>query len=66
MIRVALATAVRTLPRGAGLAYEPNGRVSDIADDHSVETFHSHYAHGTTLRVIAGNVITAAQQRWFA
>ncbi|MFD9521082.1 hypothetical protein [Streptomyces sp. NPDC059979] len=41
------------------------GRVSDIADDHSVETFHSHYAHGTTLRVIAGNVITAAQQRWF-
>ncbi|WP_406399632.1 hypothetical protein OH805_11275 [Streptomyces sp. NBC_00879] len=42
------------------------GRVSDIADDHSVETFHSHYAHGTTLRVIAGNVITAAQQRWFS
>lgn len=40
------------------------GRVSDIADDHSVETFHGHYAHGTTLRVIAGNVITAAQQRW--
>ncbi|WP_141709115.1 hypothetical protein [Streptomyces sp. BpilaLS-43] len=41
------------------------GRVSDIADDHSVETFHGHYAHGTTLRVIAGNVVTAAQQRWF-
>ncbi|NUK26029.1 hypothetical protein [Streptomyces lunaelactis] len=41
------------------------GRVSDIADDHSVETFHGHYAHGTTLRVIAGNVITAAQRRWF-
>lgn len=41
------------------------GRISDIADDHSVETFRSHYAHGTTLRVISGNVITAAQQRWF-
>ncbi|MET9881465.1 hypothetical protein ABZZ36_43920 [Actinacidiphila glaucinigra] len=41
------------------------GRVSDIADDHSQETFHGHYAHGTTLRVIAGKVITSAQQRWF-
>ncbi|MFE2089829.1 hypothetical protein [Streptomyces sp. NPDC059460] len=41
------------------------GRVSDIADDHSEEVFHGHYAHGTTLRVIAGNVITAAQNRWF-
>ncbi|MEU1854192.1 hypothetical protein ABZ499_34280 [Streptomyces sp. NPDC019990] len=30
------------------------GRVSDIADDHSVQTFHRHYAHGTTWRVIAG------------
>lgn len=42
------------------------GRVSDIADDHSVETFHGHYAHGTTLRVISGKVITAAQHRWFS
>lgn len=41
------------------------GRISDIADDHSVETFRGHYAHGTTLRVIAGGVITAAQKRWF-
>lgn len=41
------------------------GRISDIADDHSVETFRGHYAHGTTLRVIAGSVITTAQQRWF-
>ncbi len=40
------------------------GRVSDIADDHSVQTFHRHYAHGTTLKVIAGSVITAAQTRW--
>jgi hypothetical protein len=28
--------------------------------------FHGHYAHGTTLRVIAGHVITFAQQRWFS
>ncbi|WP_261719542.1 hypothetical protein [Streptomyces sp. FZ201] len=41
------------------------GRVSDIADDHSEEVFRGHYAHGTTLRVISGNVITAAQRRWF-
>lgn len=41
------------------------GRISDIADDHSEETFRGHYAHGTTLRVIAGDVITAAQRRWF-
>lgn len=46
------------------LAYQ--GRVSDIADDHSVEVFQGHYAHGTTLKVLAGQVITAAQQRWFS
>jgi len=40
------------------------GRISDIADDHSEQTFRGHYAHGTTLRVIAGEVITAAQRRW--
>ncbi|MEU4427542.1 hypothetical protein AB0F81_43540 [Actinoplanes sp. NPDC024001] len=40
------------------------GRISDVADDHSEATFRGHYAHGTTLRVIAGNVITTAQQRW--
>lgn len=41
------------------------GRISDIADDHSVQTFQRHYAHGTTLKVIAGHIITAAQQQWF-
>jgi hypothetical protein len=46
------------------LAYR--GRINDIADDHSVEVFRGHYAHGTTLHVIAGHVITTAQQRWFA
>ncbi|MEE6262611.1 hypothetical protein [Plantactinospora sonchi] len=40
------------------------GRISDVADDHSEQTFRSHYAHGTTLRVIAGDVITTAQRRW--
>lgn len=40
------------------------GRISDIADDHTAATFRSHYAHGTTLRVIAGKVITGAQQHW--
>ena len=40
------------------------GRISDIADDHSEQTFRGHYAHGTTLRVIAGDVITTAQRRW--
>jgi hypothetical protein len=41
------------------------GRISDVADDHSVEVFRGHYAHGTTLRVIAGDVVAAAQRRWF-
>jgi hypothetical protein len=42
------------------------GRISDIADDHSEEAYRGHYAHGTTLRVISGKVITGAQQHWFA
>ncbi|MET7388301.1 hypothetical protein ACFYPT_04245 [Streptomyces sp. NPDC005529] len=42
------------------------GRITDIADDHHEETFRGHYAQGTTLRVISGKVITAAQQSWFA
>ncbi|WP_435204924.1 hypothetical protein [Micromonospora sp. bgisy143] len=40
------------------------GRISDIADDHSAQTFRGHYAHGTTLRLIAGDVVTAAQRHW--
>ncbi|MFC8779440.1 hypothetical protein [Streptomyces nigra] len=42
------------------------GRISDIADDHTEETFRGSYAHGTTLRVIAGQVITTAQQHWLS
>ncbi|MGW1538791.1 hypothetical protein ACWCPM_00575 [Streptomyces sp. NPDC002309] len=42
------------------------GRITDIADDHHEETFRGHYAQGTTLRMISGQVITAAQQSWFA
>ncbi|MGF2209496.1 hypothetical protein [Streptomyces albidoflavus] len=41
------------------------GRMTDIADDHHQETFRSHYAQGTTLRMISGRVITTAQQSWF-
>nr|WSU77556.1 hypothetical protein OG499_33395 [Streptomyces anulatus] len=41
------------------------GRITDIADDHHEETFRGHYAQGTTLRVVSGQVITAAQQSWF-
>ncbi|MFI6145106.1 hypothetical protein [Streptomyces sp. NPDC051109] len=41
------------------------GRITDIADDHHQETFRGHYAQGTTLRMISGQVITAAQQSWF-
>ncbi|MEU7261686.1 hypothetical protein AB0B21_38705 [Streptomyces rimosus] len=41
------------------------GRVSVAADDHLEETFAGHYAQGTTLRVISGEVIIAAQDHWF-
>ncbi|MCX4744511.1 hypothetical protein OG455_03080 [Kitasatospora sp. NBC_01287] len=41
------------------------GRVSVAADDHLEETFAGHYAQGTTLRIISGDVITAAQEHWF-
>lgn len=42
------------------------GRLSVAADDHTQETFAGHYAQGTTLRIISGEVITAAQRHWFA
>ncbi|MGW0749800.1 hypothetical protein [Streptomyces sp. NPDC002587] len=41
------------------------GRITDIADDHHEATFRGHYAQGTTLRMISGQVITTAQQSWF-
>lgn len=41
------------------------GRVGIAADDHTRETFAGHYAQGTTLRIISGEVITAAQRHWF-
>ncbi|MGW8490346.1 hypothetical protein [Streptomyces sp. NPDC055886] len=41
------------------------GRITDIADDHHQETFRGHYAQGTTLRMVSGRVINAAQQSWF-
>ncbi|MEV4840383.1 hypothetical protein AB0K05_38165 [Nonomuraea sp. NPDC049486] len=41
------------------------GHIADAADDHYEETFRGHYAQGTTLRVISGEVINAAQDHWF-
>ncbi|MCQ4081953.1 hypothetical protein NGB36_15385 [Streptomyces sp. RB6PN25] len=40
------------------------GRVSDVADDHTEQTFWGHYAHGTTLHLISGDTITRAQRTW--
>ncbi|MET9079002.1 hypothetical protein ABZX95_44400 [Streptomyces sp. NPDC004232] len=40
------------------------GVVSDAADDHTEQVFWGHYAHGTTLRTMAGHTITRAQQDW--
>lgn len=41
------------------------GRIADAADDHHEETFRGHYAQGSTLRVLSGEVIATAQQHWF-
>ncbi|MGW8992532.1 hypothetical protein ACWGRF_21720 [Streptomyces zhihengii] len=41
------------------------GRISDAADDHTEEAFASHYAQGTTLRILSGRTIATAQQHWF-
>ncbi|MER6384809.1 hypothetical protein [Streptomyces sp. NPDC001250] len=44
-----------------------SGKNTDVRVRHMEieEVFRGHYAHGTTLRMISGNVITAAQSRWF-
>jgi hypothetical protein len=42
------------------------GRIADAANDHHEEVFRGHYAQGTTLRVMSGQVITTAQEHWFA
>ena len=41
------------------------GRISAAADDHTEETFATHYAQGTTLRIMSGRTIATAQQHWF-
>ncbi|AKL66098.1 hypothetical protein [Streptomyces sp. Mg1] len=41
------------------------GRISAAADDHTEETFATHYAQGTTLRILSGRTIATAQQHWF-
>ncbi|TDC60868.1 hypothetical protein E1258_13450 [Micromonospora sp. KC207] len=40
------------------------GSISDLADDHTAETFWGHYAHGTTLHLISAQAITRAQRTW--
>lgn len=52
MIRVALATAVRTLPRGAGLAYEPK------FDGHRLVIVRSET--GVVLQARSGRIVTSA------
>lgn len=52
MIRVALAAAVRTLPRGAGLAYEPK------FDGHRLVVLRS--ATDVTLQARSGRIVTSA------
>ncbi|WP_145969085.1 hypothetical protein [Streptomyces hyaluromycini] len=43
------------------------GAVADLAgDDHHVEVFRRHYAHGTTTHVLAGRALTGVQQKVFA
>ncbi|WEO93004.1 hypothetical protein A6P39_002265 [Streptomyces sp. FXJ1.172] len=43
------------------------GTIADLAgDDHHVEVFRRHYAHGTTAHVLAGRAVTTAQQKVFA
>jgi hypothetical protein len=41
------------------------GRIADVANDHHAEVFRGHYAQGTTLRMMSGRVISAAQNHWF-
>lgn len=39
------------------------GSLSDLAgDDHHIEVFRGHYAHGTTAHVLAGRAVNRAQQ----
>ena len=42
-------------------------RSADVAagDDHSVEVFQRHYAQSTTVHVLAGAAVNAAQQQVF-
>ncbi|MCX4669633.1 hypothetical protein OG453_23605 [Streptomyces sp. NBC_01381] len=42
-----------------------HGAVDRIADDHTRQTYLDHYARGTTLRVVSGQLVTQAQREWF-
>lgn len=54
----------KTVKVEKAIAYR--GAVSDIADDHTVQTYRGHYAHGTTLHVISGATVNRVQERWLA
>ncbi len=40
------------------------GSIKEAADDHTVKTFLGHYTGGTTLRVLAGQIVVEAQNEW--
>ncbi|WP_411088071.1 hypothetical protein [Streptomyces sp. 061-3] len=66
---VSLPHDVRRLRKTAKItkAVVLGGAVADLAgDDHHVEVFRRHYAHGTTAHVLAGRAVTGAQQKVFA
>ncbi|RSM68936.1 hypothetical protein DL991_40890 [Amycolatopsis sp. WAC 01375] len=66
-IKVCGTTDIRRLRKSTKVekAIAFGGRVADIANDHHEETFRRHYAQGTTLRILSGDVIATAQQHWF-
>ncbi|MER6085440.1 hypothetical protein [Streptomyces sp. NPDC001833] len=68
-LEVSLPHDVRRLRKTAKVtkAVVLGGAVADLAgDDHHVEVFRRHYAHGTTAHVLAGRAVTGAQHKVFA
>jgi hypothetical protein len=65
-VRISAPADVRRLRKSVKVekAIAMRGVVSDIADDHTVQTFLGHYAHGTTLHVLSGQVVNQAQRSW--
>jgi hypothetical protein len=65
-IRVDGPTDIRRLRKSTKVekAIAFGGRIADAANDHHEETFRGHYAQGTTLRVLSGQVIVTSQEHW--